>query len=208
MLKTSSRALLIFTRNPVPGKCKTRLAAVIGAQAALDIYLILLRHTASICAELKDVDKLVYFSEHPGDRSVWNPEIFDYRLQEGADLGLRMQHAFEDAFKAGYSEVIIIGSDLLDLSTSDLEEAFQQLIKAEVVLGPAQDGGYYLLGQKRPIPGIFQNKAWGSSTVLKDTLEDLKEVKTSLLHVRNDIDRYEDIEGIPVFKSYLKKNIE
>ena len=116
-----------------------------------------------------------------------------------------MQHAFEEAFDAGYSEVIVIGSDLYDLSTADLQDAFRRFSESEVVLGPARDGGYYLLGMKRLIPDIFQNKAWGTDTVLGDTLEDLKDVKTFLLPVRNDIDRYEDIGDNPVFKPFTKK---
>jgi rSAM/selenodomain-associated transferase 1 len=206
LLRSSPRALLIFTRNPVPGKCKTRLAATIGEKAALDIYIFLLRHTAAICARLKGVRKMVYFSESLGDGTIWDTETFHYRLQRGDDLGMRMRQAFEDAFKSGYREVIIIGSDLLDLSTADLQNAFELLSENEAVLGPAQDGGYYLLGLTRPVPGIFHNKSWGTNTVLKDTLADLRNVKIALLPERNDIDRYEDIEGNPVFEPFLKKN--
>jgi rSAM/selenodomain-associated transferase 1 len=177
----------------------------IGDQAALDIYLLLLRHTATECARLSGVTKFVCFSEHFGDGTLWDTETFNYKLQQGADLGLRMQSAFDEAFEAGYSEVIIIGSDLPDLSTADLKAAFEQLSENEVVLGPAQDGGYYLLGLKKPNPYIFQNKAWGTDTVLSDTLADLKDFKTVLLPVRNDIDRYEDIQGNPVFEPFLKK---
>ncbi len=205
MLRSSPRALLIFTRNPVPGKCKTRLAATIGEQAALNIYIYLLQHTASQCAGLPDVQKFVYFSESLGDGAIWDTDTFDHRLQQGADLGLRMQRAFEDAFESGYREVIVIGSDLLDLHTSDLQKAFDLLSENEAVLGPAQDGGYYLLGLTRPVSGIFQNKAWGTNTVLKDTLADLGNTKTALLPVLNDIDLYEDIEGNPVFEPFLKK---
>lgn len=205
MLRSSPRALLIFTRNPVPGKCKTRLAATIGEKAALDIYVFLLRHTAAQCTGLEGVQKMVYFSESPGDGVIWDTEIFEYRLQQGTDLGMRMQHAFEDAFKSGYGEIIVIGSDLLDLSTADLENAFELLSDNEAVLGPAQDGGYYLLGLTQPVPGIFHNKSWGTKTVLKDTLGDLKNFRTALLPVRNDIDQYEDIEGNPVFEPFLNK---
>ena len=206
MQSSAPRALLIFTRNPVPGKCKTRLAATIGEKAALDIYVFLLQHTAAQCARLQGVRKMVYFSDSLGDGTIWDPDIFDYRLQRGTDLGIRMQRAFEDAFKSGYVEVIVFGSDLLDFGTSDLEHAFELLSENEAVLGPAQDGGYYLLGLTRPVPGIFSNKSWGTKTVLKDTLADLANFRTALLPVRNDIDQYEDIEGNPVFEPFLKKN--
>lgn len=205
MLTSSPRALLIFTRNPVPGKCKTRLAATVGEKAALDIYVFLLQHTAAQCARLGGVKRTVYFSESLGSGAIWDTDTFEYRLQQGADLGMRMQHAFEDAFKSGYREVIVIGSDLLDFSTSDLHNAFELLSENEAVLGPAQDGGYYLLGLTCPVPGIFENKSWGTKSVLKDTLADLKNIKMALLPVRNDIDQYEDIAGNPVFEPFLKK---
>ena len=99
---------------------------------------------------------------------------------------------------------MIIGSDLPDLGSRDIETAFAALDENEVVIGPAADGGYYLLGMKKNHPGIFLDKEWGSDSVLQDTLEDLKGMKPYLLPVRNDVDRYEDIAGRPEFKPYLK----
>ena len=205
MSQSSKRALLIFTRNPEPGKCKTRLAATVGEQAALDIYCFLLRHTAGVARNLKGVDKYVFFSDHPGDGSFWDPAFFEHCLQEGEDLGARMLQAFREAFSMGYSEVVLIGSDLYDLSTKDLGAAFRELNSHEVVLGPASDGGYYLIGMKRPIPALFKGKQWGRESVLEDTLADLEGISTSLLPIRNDVDRYEDIEDIPVFEPFLNQ---
>ena len=205
MSQSSQRALLIFTRNPEPGKCKTRLAATIGERAALDIYCFLLRHTAEVARNLKGADKFVFFSDHPGDGSFWDPVFFEHCLQEGEDLGDRMLQAFREAFSMGYSEVVLIGSDLYDLSTKDLGAAFRELNSHEVVLGPASDGGYYLIGMKRPIPALFKGKQWGKESVLEDTLADLEGISTSLLPIRNDVDRYEDIEGIPVFEPFLNQ---
>jgi hypothetical protein len=195
---------LIFTRNPEPGKCKTRLAATIGNQAALEIYTFLLRHTAALSKSLQGVDKYVYFSAHPGDGSLWDPACFEHRLQEGADLGKRMENALKETFAAGYTRVVLIGSDLYDLTTEDLEQAFRQLDRHQVVLGPAADGGYYLMGLRHLQPALFQNKQWGTQTVLEDTLADLRKTDTCLLTVRNDVDRYEDIQGNPVFEPFLK----
>ncbi len=203
MALRSNRALLIFTRNPEPGKCKTRLAATIGERAALEIYDFLLRHTANLSKSLEGMDKYVYFSEYLGDGSTWDPACFEYRLQEGTDLGERMEKALRETFAAGYTRVVLIGSDLYDLATEDLVEAFRQLDRHEVVLGPAGDGGYYLLGLRQLLPDLFQNKHWGTQTVLKDTLADLRGTDTRLLPVRNDVDRYEDIKGNPVFEPFL-----
>jgi rSAM/selenodomain-associated transferase 1 len=203
--RTSQRALLIFTRNPEPGKCKTRLAASIGDLAALNIYRFLVQHTATIARDLQGVDRMVYFSEQPVDVSFWAPAYFNYKVQTGEDLGARMLQAFREAFSLGYSEAVLIGSDLYDLSSDDLRKAFGQLGRHDVVLGPAGDGGYYLIGMKKAMPLLFQGKKWGTDTVLKETLQNLKEVETCLLPVRNDVDRYEDIEGNPVFEPFLNQ---
>ena len=203
--ETPPNALLIFTRNPEPGKCKTRLAAKIGDRAALGIFGFLLGHTAAICRELEGVDKLVYFSDRPGDGSIWDPGTFGYRLQSGDDLGERMANAFKEAFDAGHSRVIIIGSDLYDLSAADLRRAYELLEEKDVVLGPAEDGGYYLLGLKQLIPPLFRDKAWGSETVLEETLRDLEGLQVGLLPERNDIDCYEDIAGHTLFEYLINK---
>ena len=199
---------MIFTRNPELGKCKTRLAASIGEQAALDVYRFLLSHTARISRVVEGVDKLVFFSEHLGDGSIWDPEVYQFRLQNGNDLGVKMFHAFQEAFSMGYREVMIIGSDLYDLSTEDLREAFKRLEHHDVVLGPASDGGYYLLGMKELIPEIFTGKQWGTATVFQDTAENLAGRDTFIMPIRNDVDRYEDIEGNPIFENIIEPTNE
>jgi rSAM/selenodomain-associated transferase 1 len=200
----SKQALLIFTRNPEPGKCKTRLAATIGDAAALTIYTFLLQHTAKIARRLEETDKHVYFSEYLGDKRIWEPETFRGHVQQGDDLGERMQRAFAEAFEAGYQKVVLIGSDLYDLDTEDLASAFASLDTHQAVVGPATDGGYYLLGLTQMVPALFRNKAWGTDTVLEATLHDLEGIPTYLLPPRNDIDRYEDIAGNPIFVPFLK----
>jgi rSAM/selenodomain-associated transferase 1 len=198
------KALLIFTRNPELGKCKTRLAATVGEDAALSIYLFLLKKTATVTSGLPDVDKLVFFSERLGDGSIWDPLVFNGHVQRGEELGSRMRAAFEHAFEAGYSKVLLIGSDLFDLYTDDLQTAFAQLDSHDAVLGPAIDGGYYLIGLNRLLPKIFEDKAWGDDTVLEKTLANLEGLQVYLLPERNDVDQYEDIAGRPEFKPFLK----
>ncbi|MEN1786421.1 MAG: TIGR04282 family arsenosugar biosynthesis glycosyltransferase, partial [Bacteroidota bacterium] len=187
--------LLIFTRNPELGKCKTRLAAKVGDQAALDIYKFLLRHTVSITKNLPQT-KQVYFSETLG-HDLWPTTHYQWRQQQGIDLGTRMENAFKAGFEEGYQKIIVIGSDLYDLSEKDLEVAFAKLDHHNVVLGPAMDGGYYLLGMRELKPQLFQNKSWGTNTVLQDTLVDLKKESYYVLDQRNDVDYYEDIKDIP-----------
>ena len=200
---TSKNLLLIFTRNPEFGKVKTRLARDIGHQAALDIYKFLLAHTAKICTPL-DTEKAVYYSEEIPNNDLWNAAVFQKKKQVGEDLGERMQNAFAEGFNLGYSKIIIIGSDLYDIETKDLEQAFNVLNNHEIVIGPAEDGGYYLLGMKQLHPKLFKNKNWGTATVLQDTINELKKSNYKLLEKRNDVDLYSDIKDHPAFIPFFK----
>tara|TARA_B100000678_G_scaffold78776_1_gene65226 strand:+ start:1172 stop:1792 length:621 start_codon:yes stop_codon:yes gene_type:complete len=200
---TSKNLLLIFTRNPEFGKVKTRLARDIGHQAALDIYKFLLAHTAKICTPL-DTEKAVYYSEEIPNNDLWNATVFQKKKQIGEDLGERMQNAFAEGFNLGYSKIIIIGSDLYDIETKDLEQAFKVLNNHEIVIGPAEDGGYYLLGMKQLYPKLFKNKNWGTATVLQDTINELKKSNYKLLEKRNDVDLYSDIKDHPAFIPFFK----
>ncbi|MAP55297.1 TIGR04282 family arsenosugar biosynthesis glycosyltransferase [Altibacter sp.] len=202
---TSKKALLIFTRNPELGKCKTRLAATIGDEAALRIYTFLLKHTVTITKALA-VDKFVFYSDEIGKDDLWDNRVYHKRMQHGKDLGSRMENAFQQIFESGYEQAIIIGSDLYDLDLEGITAAFKVLDTKEVVLGPAEDGGYYLLGIKKIIPQLFRNKAWGTDTVLQDTLTDLANNDIFLLPEKNDVDRWEDIAHLSVFKQFLTSN--
>lgn len=201
--ENKDRLLLIFTRNPKLGKCKTRLAATIGDQAALDIYMILIRHTAEITKYL-NCSKEVYYSDEVPDNDLWGKDNYAKRLQEGNDLGERMYNAFKSGFQKGYKKIILIGSDIYDLNSETIEEAFVEMENADFVIGPAADGGYYLVGMKTLNNEIFQNKNWGTESVLEDTLNNLNHKKVKLLEIKNDIDVYEDLEDIDVFQSFIK----
>ncbi|MFQ3306133.1 MAG: rSAM/selenodomain-associated transferase 1 [Polaribacter sp.] len=199
----SKKLLLVFTRNPELGKVKTRLAKKVGAETALKIYTFLLERTRDIAAKVAS-DKAVYYSVKIRENDIWDATIFQKHQQFGEDLGLRMLHAFKNGFKAGYEKVMIIGSDLYDLTAETIENAFIALENNEVVIGPAEDGGYYLLGMNSLEEKVFKNKNWGTETVRKDTLEDLKDKKVFLLGELNDVDVFEDIEHHPAFQIYLK----
>jgi hypothetical protein len=195
--------LLILTRNPELGKCKTRLAAKVGDTAALDIYKFLLQHTVSFTKNLA-MEKWVFYSEDIWEHDIWDNSAYTKKLQHGPDLGMRMLNAFEEGFKAGFEKIIIIGSDMYQLSQTDMEEAFSRLDDHDVVLGPAEDGGYYLLGMTALKKEVFQNKTWGTDTVLSDTLQDLESESVFMLPEKNDVDHYEDIKDIEAFQPFLK----
>jgi len=200
--KTSDSLLLIFTRNPELGKCKTRLAATVGHKTALEIYKFLLEHTVSVTKDLP-MDKQVYYSEEIWDNDIWDSAHFHKELQQGIDLGERMYRAFEKGFKDGYKKICIIGSDLFDIAEVDIHSAFNSLDTDSYVIGPAEDGGYYLLGMTSFNKALFQDKAWGTRNVLKHTLENLKDEQYALLDKRNDVDLYEDIADIAAFQPFL-----
>ena len=198
----SRNLLLIFTRNPELGKAKTRLAKTVGDETALEIYKFLLERTCKISKKV-NTDKSVYYSVKVRKDDIWNPKIYQKQQQIGEDLGIRMLNAFKNSFEAGYEKVMIIGSDLYDLTSENIEKAFSELNNNDVVLGPAEDGGYYLLGMNYLQENIFKNKDWGTETVRKDTLADLKDKKVHLLSALNDVDIFEDIEHHPAFQHFL-----
>src|SRR5690606_28561 len=201
-LSSSKKALIIFVRNPELGKVKTRLAKSVGDESALKIYKFLLQHTVKITENL-NVDKYIYYSETIVQNDIWNPDIFRKKMQNGNDLGERMQNAFEEILGMGYEKVLIIGSDIYELQQKDIDNAFDALEKNQFVIGPAKDGGYYLLGMKNLKTEVFENKNWGTSTVLEETLNDLKEEKYLLLPEMSDVDYYEDVKNVDVFQQFL-----
>ncbi|MDC7994238.1 TIGR04282 family arsenosugar biosynthesis glycosyltransferase [Altibacter sp. HG106] len=206
-LPSHKSALVIFTRNPELGKVKTRLAVTVGDESALEIYKFLLKHTASITQKLP-VDKYVFYSEKVRENDIWSEHVYRKKAQQGTDLGARMLDAFEGLFSVGYEKVIIIGSDMYDLGERDLSNAFTALDSAEVVLGPATDGGYYLLGMKQLLPKLFKEKDWGTDTVLKATLADLNNKKLTLLDERNDIDYFSDIRHLEALQHLLPDHLD
>jgi hypothetical protein len=179
------------------------LAAKVGDEAALDIYKFLLNHTVSFTKDL-NVEKWVYYSESIWENDIWDRNNYQKKLQIGNDLGERMLNAFQEGFNSGFEKIIIIGSDMYHLSQADLEEAFLRLEEHDYVVGPAEDGGYYLLGMKSLKKEVFQNKSWGTDTVLSDTLKDLQSGSIFMLPERNDVDYYEDIKNIEAFQPFLK----
>ena len=200
---SSKNLLLIFTKNPVLGKCKTRLAKDVGDQIALEVYHFLLDHTRKITQDI-NADKCVCYSIEIEKGDLWDDTLYHKGLQSGEDLGQKMYHAFEEAFLHGYEKVVIIGCDIYEMQKADIEAAFQALESNDYVVGPAKDGGYYLLGMRQLRKDLFQDKNWGTASVLADTLSNLQNEKWVSLRERNDVDTYDDIKEHPDFQPFLK----
>ncbi len=187
-------ALIIFIKNPVKGKVKTRLAATVGDDKALDIYKILLQHTRRIAMEV-DVVRLLFYSDAVVLQDDWPVSHFHKHTQKGNNLGERMAHAFATAFER-HKKAIIIGSDCAALTSAILEGAFAKLDSHDFVIGPATDGGYYLLGMRRWVPTLFEHIEWSTSTVFTETLKKISNMggTYALLPTLSDVDNEADWE--------------
>ena len=192
----TKNALIIFIKNPVEGQVKTRLAKTIGNSAAVAVYKQLLQHTFTITQHLM-VDKFVFYTDFINGEDLWTSNIYRKHLQHGIDLGERMENAFKYVLDLGYDKAIIIGSDCYELTQQILEEAFDELIIADTVIGPCNDGGYYLLGMKQLLPELFTNIEWSTDAVLPTTIQAFKnlQLQYGLLQALNDVD---DEASLPV----------
>lgn len=190
-------ALIIFVRNPRLGKVKTRLAAAVGKQQALEIYQQLLTHTFLISRDLQ-VDRYVFYDTFADTEDLWDNDLYHKLVQQGSDLGDKMKNATGMLFEKGYDRVILIGSDCLELSKGDIEGGFGALKDHDFVVGPALDGGYYLIGMKKFTPAIFEGKKWSTDSVYKDAIDQLIAMKLSFFTLRmlRDVDEIGDFTSL------------
>ena len=188
------KALIIFLKYPKIGKCKTRLAASIGEAKSLKVYKELLHHTNLISNDLK-VDKFLFYDQPFTRKMPWNEDIYQIAYQIESDLGGRMQNAFEQLFDKGYQHIVIIGSDCYELTQAIIEQAFTDLERHKASIGPAKDGGYYLLGLSEMRPELFKNIAWSTDKVYQSTTEILHSLRInySVGPILSDIDTVDDL---------------
>lgn len=190
-----AQSLIIFAKNLVHGRVKTRLAAGIGNEAALDIYKELLNHTQAVTRALP-VLKTVFYSDFIEASDIWEAHGYQKQLQQGVDLGERMSNAFRYCFRNGRNETAIIGTDCFELTEARICEAFAHLKSNDIIIGPARDGGYYLLAMKQFHPELFENISWSTDQVFNQTLLVCNNLNLSvgLLPVLADIDQEEDLK--------------
>ncbi len=188
------RLLMIFAKIPEAGKVKTRLAETIGEDKALQVYLKLLSRTHDVASKAA-ADKLIFYAGSSDDFEMLDYYRIPKTTQCEGDLGLRMNDAFTRAFAQQYDQVIIIGSDCYDLTTDLIDEAFVRLNDNDFVIGPAKDGGYYLLGMKQLESSFFDGKQWSTEDVFLDTMLDMKNHGGAyhILPTLSDVDKEEDL---------------
>ena len=203
--------LAVFARVPVLGKVKTRLSPPLTAEQALALHRALVEDTLDHLNRIKrpDIEKLLSLSEplqDPGEVDV--PSGWTTNVQASGDLGERLASLFYTGFRRGVTRLVVLGSDSPTLPPEVVHEAFDDLEHRKVVLGPAEDGGYYLLGCSEWIPELFQNIDWGTPAVLEQTMNVVKaqKIPVSTLIRWYDIDRSEDLEKLRQEIAYLKRS--
>lgn len=201
MTFNSQRRLIVFLKYPEPGQVKTRLARLIGKEKAASIYRNLVEATFDSVTPLHshEVDVTIAFEPPEKENEIkgWLPGPFEYFPQKGGDLGGRLREAARQAFSEGARQVILIGTDTPNLTSDEILEGFDLLEEHNAILGPAWDGGYYLIGMNSFEPALFQEISWSSPFVLQETVSKLKQLNWSYatLSLKRDVDYVEDLES-------------
>jgi rSAM/selenodomain-associated transferase 1 len=193
--------LIIFVKNPVPGKTKTRLAKSLGDQAALWIYgqlIEVLKKNLSGC----NLKVYVFYSDMVIEEDVWPFIRMEKNVQIGRDLGERMVNAIDYVLHF-HSKVVLVGSDCPSLDKNLIMKGFNQLDFHDVVIGPSLDGGYYLIGMKQKMDFLFKTMPWSTSVVYDETLQKIKlyQLSVYVLPELQDVDEEED------FQTYVRRGI-
>lgn len=190
--QNSTAALIVFIRNPKPGEGKRRIAASVGDQRTYEIYLELLEHTRALTMQYHG-PKYLFYSDFIDETDDWpSTEVKKY-LQANGDLGEKMTAAFEIVMST-HDHAMIIGSDCPEIQVDDLQSTDQMLKDHDIVIGPATDGGYYLLGMSGFHPGVFKNVPWSVAETSQFTRLQCQKLGLNLseLTERNDIDTIDD----------------
>lgn len=182
--------LILFVKAPRVGQVKTRLAATLGDAAACAAYERLANTLLANLASLPEVELRFTPEDARPEVEHWLRAGWIARGQGPGDLGQRLQSAFADAFASGAKRVVIIGSDCPEVTVSDVREAWKELRIRDLVVGPAADGGYWLIGLRQPQPALFENIPWSSESVLAETLRRARarQLKMQLLRILADVD--------------------
>lgn len=194
-----TQALIIFAKNEVVGTVKTRLAATIGNENALQIYKTLLKHSFHTTYALP-FSKTVFYSDYVELQDLWHNASYNKKVQRGEDLGEKMKNAFAAVFGEGAQQAVIMGTDCPQLNADIIHDAFDALAQYDIVIGPAHDGGYYLLAMKTLYPELFSGIPWSTHLVLQQTLQICQQLNLSvyLLPKLTDIDTEEDLKKVSI----------
>ena len=191
----SKEVLSVFVKNLIPGTVKTRLAKDLGTDVAIEIYKELVGITAEVTDTLK-VDKYIYYSEYIESNDQFDNAKYQKHIQEGKDLGQRMQNCFYDAFELDFDKIILVGSDNPDITGQIISQGFAELDKHDIIIGPSQDGGIYLIGMKEPHENLLNKRTYGHKEVLNELLDEIDNRNLSVFKLPTliDIDVKDDLK--------------
>ena len=193
------KAIICFTRVPKPGVTKTRLLPVLSGDQCAQLHTAFLKDLASVYGEV-EADLFVAYTADPAWEMLRGifPAAYGYFPQEGADLGEKMYQAIKQVQVRDYDAVILTGADLPLMTASHLESGFAALVQADVTFGPTSDGGYYLVGMKRPHQAVFEKQSYGGSAVLENALAAAQAagLTVSLALTCDDVDTPEDLQQL------------
>lgn len=207
----SQRTLAVFVKQPRPGAVKTRLIPALGEEAAASLYRALAGHVLEVTSlERQEYERLVFYDPPDATQLIrgWLP-AGRLRRQAPGDLGRRMADAFARCFARGADRVALVGSDVPGLVRRDVLDAFAALDTCDVALGPALDGGYYLLALRSPQPALFEAITWSTAGVLEATLERARSSGLSCARLRplRDVDTIDDVRAEwPVIEALLRSS--
>jgi rSAM/selenodomain-associated transferase 1 len=186
--------IVVYGREPIAGRVKTRLAASIGGEAAAELYRLLLARAVQQAVQT-GFQVVLALSEQPG--AGWNtPPGVALEIQRGGDLGARLADTFDRRFSENWSRVIVVGSDCPGMTAEHIRSAETELERCAVVLGPAEDGGYWLVGQRPPGADLFSGVSWSTSGVMEATRSRLREAGIEWAEIERlaDVDTLKDLE--------------
>ncbi len=197
--------ILLFVKDPIRGRVKTRLAESLGEGAALDLYRNFVLDSVNLLAGMHYPFRICFYPPAAGESiSRWLGASFHYQSQSGEDLGERMLHAFRTVFAEGFERVTLVGSDVPDIPGQIFEQALDSLRTNDAVLGPSDDGGYYLIGftKKSFLPKTFHGINWSTGSVFSETLSILEAASLSV----RLLPRWRDVDSPDDLKSLFERN--
>lgn len=203
------RRLAVFSKSPAPGTVKTRLIPDLGVEHATAVHRVLLEHVLGVCAGLEQVNPELWLTGLMDASLIAQHQQFELHQQRGSNLGERMLFAVEDGFERG-DQVLLTGSDCAEISAAYIQQAFESLDSADLVIGPALDGGYVLIGQRAVHPELYTNIHWGTRRVLQQTLRAARALGlvVTMLEPQSDVDLIEDLLALETRAPELWQKLE
>lgn len=198
-----ANALIIIAKYPEKENVKTRLRGLLSDRKRINLYRSLLAHTVKVLKDIPDTDTFIAYAP-PGSHDYFSSFKTGLIPLSGEDLGAGMYQAFREIFLKRYRKASLVGADIPDISVDIILRSFRVLAGKDVVFGPARDGGYYLIGMKKPIRELFEDIPWSSDRTLKASIKKAERsgYSVGLTEALSDVDTIEDIKNLSLLKNH------